>query len=58
MKMLYIASIDFYTKPNPSYHLMTTMLEDLLDSGIEIQFVGCEEDGVEKHIPDFLELCS
>lgn len=55
MKLLYIASIDFYTKPNPSYHLMTTMLEDLLEAGIEVQFVGCEEDGVEKHIPDFLE---
>lgn len=55
MKLLYIAAIDFYTKPNPSYHLMTTMLEDLLDAGIEVQFVGCEEAGLDKHIPDFLE---
>ncbi len=55
MKLLYIAAIDFYTKPNPSYHLMTTMLEDLLNDGIEVLLVGCEEEGLEKHIPDFLE---
>ncbi|ELC8413681.1 glycosyltransferase family 4 protein [Clostridium perfringens] len=51
MKLLYIASVDFYTKPNPSYHLMTTMLEDILNSGIEIYFIGCEECGLKTHIP-------
>lgn len=55
MKLMYIASLDFYTKPNPSYHLMTTMLEDVLNSGIEVVFLGCAEEGVLKHIPDFLE---
>lgn len=55
MKLLYIASIDFYTKPNPSYHLMTTMLEDILNNGTEVLLIGCAEEGVEKHIPDFLE---
>lgn len=55
MKLLYIASIDFYSKPNPSFHLMTTMLEDLLNDGIEVLYVGIEEAGLEKHIPDFLE---
>ena len=55
MKLLYIASLDFYTKPNPSYHLMTTMLEDVLNDGIEVLYVGCSEEGVEKHIPDNLE---
>ena len=55
MKLMYIASLDFYTKPNPSYHLMTTMLEDVLNSGIEVLFLGCAEEGVTKHIPDFLE---
>lgn len=52
MKLLYIASLDFYTKPNPSYHLMTTMLEDILDEGIEVKLIGCEEQGIKKHIPD------
>lgn len=52
MKLLYIASLDFYTKPNPSFHLMTTMLEDVLDAGIEVKLIGCKEQGVKKHIPD------
>lgn len=55
MKLLYIASIDFYTKPNPSFHLMTTMLEDLLDYGIEVKLVGCKEAGIDRHIPEILE---
>lgn len=52
MKLLYVASLDFYTKPNPSYHLMTTMLEDALEAGIEVNLIGCKEQGVKKHIPD------
>lgn len=55
MKLLYIAAIDFYAKPNPSFHLMVTMLEDLLNAGIEVRFVGCKEEGLDKHIPEFLE---
>lgn len=55
MKLMYIASLDFYTKPNPSYHLMTTMLEDILNSGMEVLFLGCAEEGIDKHIPTFLE---
>ena len=55
MKLLYIASIDFFSKPNPSYHLMTTMLEDLLNAGIEVLYVGQAEEGVRKHVPDILE---
>lgn len=55
MKLLYIASIDFYTKPNPSFHLMTTMLEDLLNYGIEVKLVGCKEAGIDRHIPEILE---
>ena len=54
MKLLYIASLDFYTKPNPSYHLMTSMLEDVLSHGIAVEFIGCAEKGLEKHIPDDL----
>lgn len=52
MKLLYIASVDFYAKPNPSYHLMTTMLEDILDAGIEVKLIGCKEQGIKKHIPN------
>ncbi len=55
MKLLYIASVDFYAKPNPSYHLMTTFLEDILNAGIEVLFVGCAEEGIENHIPQILE---
>lgn len=55
MKLLYIASIDFYTKPNPSYHLMTTMLEDIMNDGIEILYIGQAEQGLKKHIPDIFE---
>lgn len=55
MKLLYIASLDFYTKPNPSYHLMTTMLEDILDAGIEVRLIGCKEKGIKKHIPEEIE---
>lgn len=55
MKLMYIASLDFYTKPNPSYHLMTTMLVDILNSEMEVLFLGCAEEGIDKHIPAFLE---
>lgn len=54
MRLLYIAAVDFFTKPNPSYHLMTSMLEDTLDNGIDVTYIGCEEEGVEKHIPETL----
>lgn len=55
MKILYIASVDFYTKPNPSYHLMTTMLEDILNEGMDVVYVGVSEDGIEEHVPETLE---
>ena len=55
MKLMYIASLDFYTIPNPSYHLMTTMIKDVLNNGNEVLLLGCSEDGISKHIPDFLE---
>lgn len=52
MKLLYFASVDFYQKPNPSFHLMTTMIHDLLENGLSIEYVGLALDGVEKHIPE------
>lgn len=52
MRILYFASIDFYSKPNPSFHLMHSMISDLLNAGHEVYYVGCELEGVEKHIPE------
>lgn len=54
MKLLYFAAIDFYRKPNPAFHLMTSMIEDLLNNDIKVNYVGCEERGLERHIPDVL----
>lgn len=52
MRILYYASIDFYSKPNPSFHLMTTMIEDILADGHTVHLVGCRDTSKEKHIPD------
>ena len=52
MNILYVASIDFYHKPNPSYHLMTAMFEDLIKMGYNIFFVGLSNNEVEEHIPE------
>lgn len=54
MKMLYIASVDFFEKPNPSFHLMKSMLDDLLQAGFEIFFIGIDRKGVGKHVPEDL----
>ena len=55
MNLLIFATGDFYTKPNPSYHLLTTLITDMLNAGIHIYFVGIEEEGLNKHIPDEFE---
>lgn len=52
MKLMYIASVDFYTKPNPSFHLMESMITDILGKGIEVYYIGVREKGIEKHIPN------
>jgi colanic acid biosynthesis glycosyl transferase WcaI len=52
MNILYFASVDFYAKPNPSFHLMASMITDLLDAGIGVNFVGCSLSGIENHIPE------
>lgn len=54
MNILYFASIDFYHKPNPSYHLMKAMCEDLIKEGHHVYFVGLSNNELEKHIPDNL----
>lgn len=51
MNILYFASVDFYQKPNPSFHLMHSMITDLLEIGYRINYVGCAIEGVERHIP-------
>ena len=55
MNLLIFATGDFYTKPNPSFHLLTTLINDMLNAGIHIFFVGIEEEGLNKHIPDEFE---
>lgn len=52
MNILFFASIDFYHKPNPSFHLMKAMFEDLIKAGHTIYFVGLANNEVDKHIPD------
>lgn len=52
MKILYYASTAFYTKPNPSFHLMHAMISDLLYEGHEVFFVGMYYESCKKHIPD------
>ena len=35
MNILYFASVDFYQKPNPSFHLMQSMTHRLYEVQIE-----------------------
>lgn len=51
MNILYFASVDFYQKPNPSFHLMHSMISDLLINGNKINYIGCAIEGLERHIP-------
>ena len=55
MNILYFASLDFYARPNPSFHLMKTMIEDVLTQGHSVYFVGCSLEGISQHIPEKLE---
>ena len=52
MKILYFATTAFYKKPNPSFHLMKSQIEDLLRFGHEIFYIGVEDTRLDKHIPD------
>lgn len=55
MRILFFATTDFYRRPNPSFHLMVSMIEDILQAGHKVYFLGIKEDGVERHIPDQFE---
>lgn len=52
MNILYFASTAFYARPNPSFHLMTAMIEDLIKYGHQVYFVGVKSINLQKHIPD------
>ena len=52
MNILYFAAVDFYQKPNPSFHLMHSMISDLLANQDKIKYIGYAIEGIEKHIPD------
>lgn len=54
MNILYFATTAFYRKPNPSFHLMTSMLEYLLEHGDIVYYIGREDPALDKHIPDNL----
>lgn len=51
MNLLYYASTDFYRKPNPSFHLMKSMIEDLLSSNVTIYYIGVAESNTDNHVP-------
>lgn len=55
MKVLFFATTDFYRKPNPSFHLMVSMIEDILNAQNQVCFIGISEKGLDKHIPDCLD---
>lgn len=56
MNILYLSTIDFFEKPNPSFHLMTARIADFLADGHSVYFVGIENTTLDKHIPtQFLE---
>lgn len=55
MRILIFATGDFYQRPNPSFHLLTTLMKDFLDRGHSITLVGMKEVGLDKHIPDYFE---
>lgn len=52
MNILYFATTAFYGRPNPSFHLMYLMIDELLAKGNDIYYVGVENTTLDKHIPD------
>lgn len=54
MNILYFSNLDFYRKPNPSFHLMTSMMLFLLENGDSVYYIGREDPSLDKHIPDQL----
>lgn len=52
MRILYFATTTFYSRPNPSFHLMYGMIADLLEAGHTVNYVGIKRLDLDKHIPD------
>lgn len=55
MRILIFATMDFYMKPNPAFHLLTSLIMDAIKAGNLVHLVGMREVGIDKHIPDELE---
>lgn len=54
MNILYFSNIDFYRKPNPSFHLMTSMMDYLLEQGDTVYYIGREDPTLDIHVPEHL----
>lgn len=52
MQILYFATTAFFSRPNPSFHLMYGMISDLLEAGHIINYVGLKRSDLDKHIPE------
>lgn len=53
MKVLYFFASGFDT-PNPSYHLMESMVEDTLKAGIDVHMISSHMTGLNEDIPKYL----
>lgn len=56
MRILYFATTAFFSRPNPSFHLMYGMIADLLDAGHVVNYVGLKRLDLDKHIPEEFRL--
>ncbi len=54
MRILFFCPGDLYSKPNPGFHLLTTLMCDILNAGHELHYIGKSEIGLDRHIPDDL----
>lgn len=53
MKVLYFFSVGFDT-PNPAYHLMEAMIEDSLNTGIDVHMISSRTTGENQDVPEHL----
>ena len=51
MNILYWATVPFFSKPNPSFHLMYAMIYDLLERGDHVYYIGLRYPNLTEHIP-------
>ena len=55
MNILYFGTTAFYSKPNPSFHLMYAMIQDLMNAGHNVFFVGPARSDLDRHVPEEFE---